>query len=124
MKKNLFVLILLSFVLVGCKNNEEKKIPSDWSVKYAIEEYNKDYEGYEVIAYTVEEVKIYDNTLFEEWADEHDYLMYKVTITNSSGKDTIYNVIIAFKYNFYSTITYTYPNLKESKIYVINIEMT
>ena len=74
MKKLVIVLFVLVF-LVGCYE-EPKKTSQGWCLQYAIEEYNKDYEGYEIFSYSIEEMELYT---------EEKGKAFIITIANDSG---------------------------------------
>lgn len=118
MKKILLLIVILFSILalVGC-SKEEKKHVEEWALDYTIEYYNEEYEGYRIIAYSIEELIIYGEEQFEQWADGYEYRAYKITITNNSGKDKIYNVLIAYKQ--YNKL---YFGIKESAIRDFDIE--
>jgi len=120
MKHTLFTIMLfvLSLGLMGC-SSEHNQSPQDWALDYTIDYYNKDYEGYGIGAYSIENLKIYDE---EEICGDYYCSAYRITIINSSGKDTSYNVFIAYEKTFWNNGFIGTHRIKESQIYDIDIE--
>ncbi len=125
MKKLLLVIsfLLVSIILIGC-NKEEKKFVEYWALDYTIEYYNQEYENYNILAYDIERLTIYDETQFENYVEDYKYKAFKITITNNSGKDKVYNVLILYSEpKFYiGAATFSEPKISENLIHDFDIE--
>ena len=91
--KKLFILaiLLLSVALIGC-DREEERTPEGWALYYAEQEYEKDYSGYELFGYQVEDCIVYE----EQRSEDYSSRLYQITFINDSGKSVEYNVFIAY----------------------------
>ena len=119
MKKLLVILlIVLSFTLVGC-SGEAKHTSDGWALKYAEEEYNKDYDGYEIISYQIENLIINPDAQ----NDYEDYIrhLYQITIINNSGKSTRYNVLLVYDHTSFDSFVRA-RSIPEDKIITVKVE--
>ena len=122
MKKLLFMIVVvaLSLMLIGC-SGETKMTPKGWALHYVVEEYNREYEGHEIFAYSIEPLIIYDRERVEEFTDKYSFVCYRIIITNDNGKDTSYNVLILYTEKGLPPFI-TFNHIKESQIYDVDIE--
>ena len=121
MKKILVILlIVLSFTLGGC-SGETKHTLEGWALKYAEEEYNKDYDGNEIISYQIENLIINPDAQ----NDYEDYIrhLYQITIINNSGKSTRYNVLLVYDHTSFDSFVRA-RSIPEDKIITVKVEET
>jgi len=119
MKKILVILlIVLSFTLGGC-SGETKHTLEGWALKYAEEEYNKDYDGNEIISYQIENLIINPDAQ----NDYEDYIrhLYQITIINNSGKSTRYNVLLVYDHTSFDSFVRA-RSIPEDKIITVKVE--
>ena len=118
MKKLLIALALvLVFALVGCEK-VEKRTPEGWALYYAEQEYNKEYEGYGIFGYQIDNVIIAEDEVCDE---DLTWRAYIITIINDSGKSMEYNVFIAYKERGYPPF-FEFNTIPESNVIDFDIE--
>ena len=118
-KKLLLIIgLMLVVMLSGCKEQEPKKSIEGWALQYAEEEYNRDYDGYVLFGYIIKEHKLYD---VENDYEEYTVRSFEITFIDDSGKNVIYNVVIAYEPNGYPPLI-EFKAYKESNIVDVDIE--
>jgi hypothetical protein len=115
---SIIILFILGIILIGC-GSEPTKFPEYWALDYTVEHYNENHEGYEIIAFSIEDLTVYDEE--ERWSNGYLLVAYKITIISSSREDTVYNVFMAYKPKPFNMF-FGGDDIKESDIYDIDIE--
>lgn len=97
MRKLLFIIVLMVVIILSGCGKEEKQSIKGWALEYTIEVYNEDYEGYEIFAYNIEPLTLYDKEELELLKRNQYYALYEITIIDNSGKSVIYNVWVVYE---------------------------
>lgn len=97
MKKILYIVVLMIVIILSGCGKEDKKTIKDWALNYTIKVYNEDYKDYGIFAYNIEQLTLYDKEELELLESNQYYVLYEITIIDSSGKSVIYNISITYE---------------------------